>query len=802
MFAKGLDAGEDFIIGAEKRDGEVVYTLERAAFLRLKRGDPAEKRVKNLGIYTLQVGGSKIVLGEDALRLSKALQCPQDLAFPFHAGGPGPEGHQVLSTMLSAVLGKPAKADEPVVFTVHGAPIDGRADFSKTAGFWADLLAKLGYKPVPMNRAEAALLGATSGKAPGHSASIVLGNVAVDISVRCPEGALAFSLLRGSEWIDNSVAKTKRVSVEQVRNRRESGLDLRRPNVSDPLQGPLEIYIEHQIHYTLQQLAAQILKARISPKVPLTIVISGSGARIPGFSSKFEKGLKKVKLPFPVGRLLLPSEPMQAAAGGALLRAIMNLPRSQRPPSRSAVKGAPAPGRISDAFRSATQRFISKQGKGAPGSAAAPPAGRTSPPPPPPTSTEIAPQVVERLRRMESRIAEIEDKVLAEDPEYVEKMRAAAGVQEAKARKAREKDFRPFFKLMVDKGGSDLFLSAGSRPAMRIDGAVRYVSGDPLKQEFCIALAEALSGKSYKDLFGDKMGVDLAIELKDIGRFRANIFHQRGKVGGVFRYIRETIPTFEELNLPSRTMMKLAAHQRGMILVTGVAGSGKSTTLAGMIEHINQSSNRHVVTIEDPIEFVFKEKQSVIDQREVGLDTDNFMTALKSAVRQSPDVILIGEMRDRETMEASISAAETGHLVMSTLHTVNAQQTVERIITYSPPYQHNLIRMQLSMVLVGVLSVRLLPKKGGKGRVPAVEIMMATPTIKDLLLTGKTKELNSAVSEDVHFGNQTFNESLKQLYTTGVIDLEEALSAADNPDELKLEIRGIQKGSRAADMHY
>jgi twitching motility protein PilT len=248
-------------------------------------------------------------------------------------------------------------------------------------------------------------------------------------------------------------------------------------------------------------------------------------------------------------------------------------------------------------------------------------------------------------------------------------------------------------------------------------------------------------------------------------------------------------------------MMKLSAHQRGMILVTGVAGSGKSTTLASLIEHINQSSNRHVVTIEDPIEYVFTEKQSVIDQREVGLDTADFMTALKSAVRQSPDVIFIGEMRDRETMEASISAAETGHLVMSTLHTVNAQQTVERIITYFPPYQHNLIRMQLSMVLVGVLSVRLLPKKGGKGRVPAVEIMMATPTIKDLLLTGKTKELNAAVSEDVHFGNQTFNESLKQLYTSGVIDLEEALSAADNPDELKLEIRGIQRGSRASDMY-
>jgi twitching motility protein PilT len=331
---------------------------------------------------------------------------------------------------------------------------------------------------------------------------------------------------------------------------------------------------------------------------------------------------------------------------------------------------------------------------------------------------------------------------------------------------------------------------------------VRFISGKPLKQEFLIGLSEAISGKSFRELFVKEKGIDLAIELKDIGRFRANIFHQRGKLGGVFRYIKETIPTFEELNLPSKTLMKLSAHQRGMILVTGVAGSGKSTAIAAMIEHINQSSNRHVVTIEDPIEYVFTEKQSVIDQREVGLDTVSFMRALKSAVRQSPDVIFIGEMRDRETMEAAISAAETGHLVMSTLHTVNAQQTVERIITYFPPYQHNLIRMQLSMVLVGVLSVRLMPKKGGKGRIPAIEIMLATPTIRELLLQGKTKELNAAISEDVHFGNQTFNECLKNLYESGAIDLEEALSAADNPDELKLEIRGIVRGAKASDLNY
>jgi twitching motility protein PilT len=418
---------------------------------------------------------------------------------------------------------------------------------------------------------------------------------------------------------------------------------------------------------------------------------------------------------------------------------------------------------------------------------------------PPPDS---APPVLDRVRRIEGRIAELEDQVLGDDQTYVDKLRVAAGVKDGPTGKSWEKDFRPFFKLMVEKNGSDLFLSAGCRPALRLDGSVRFISGKPLKQEFLIGLSEAISGKSFRELFVKEKGIDLAIELKDIGRFRANIFHQRGKLGGVFRYIKETIPTFEELNLPSKTLMKLSAHQRGMILVTGVAGSGKSTAIAAMIEHINQSSNRHVVTIEDPIEYVFTEKQSVIDQREVGLDTVSFMRALKSAVRQSPDVIFIGEMRDRETMEAAISAAETGHLVMSTLHTVNAQQTVERIITYFPPYQHNLIRMQLSMVLVGVLSVRLMPKKGGKGRIPAIEIMLATPTIRELLLQGKTKELNAAISEDVHFGNQTFNECLKNLYESGAIDLEEALSAADNPDELKLEIRGIVRGAKASDLNY
>jgi len=809
MCAKGLDAGEGFLVGAEKRDGEIVFTPERTAFLSIPEGDPIEAHIRKLGIYTLLLDGRRYILGEDALRLSRAIKRPNSLVFPFRSGLPDAEGRRVLATMLSAILGAPSPPGEPVSFTVHSKPVDGDFPYAATADFWMKLLASLGYKPAPLPRGSAALLGSkgrapSGGKAPA-GAALVFGDTAVDVFVRSESGSLDFSLLRGTAWIDDSVARMKKTGLDQVRHVRENVLNLEEIDLGDPLQGPLEIYFEHQIHYTLQQLVAQMMKARLKLSTPLEIVATGSCARTRGFASKLDKGLKKVKLPFPVTRVVVPRDPVSTAAGGALLNAMLQAPYGPGP-STQAPKAAPRKassrkdtGRISDVFRTATQRFSQKDIQASPSL------------PPPPVASPVQPaaapggeasgQLLDRLRRIEGRVAELEDQVLGEDHEFVAQMRLAAGVGEKNASKAM-KDFHPFFKLMVDKGASDLFLSAGARPAMRMDGAVKWISKDVLTQEFCQRLIEALSGKPLKTFFHRRKGVDLAIEMKGIGRFRANLFHQRGRLGGVFRYIKEMIPTFEELNLPSKTLMKLAAHQRGLILVTGVAGSGKSTTIAGILEHINQSSNRHVVTIEDPIEYVFTEKQSVIDQREVGLDTENFMTALKSAVRQSPDVIFIGEMRDKETMEASISAAETGHLVVSTLHTVNAQQTVERIITYFPPHQHDLIRLQLSMVLQGVLSVRLLPKKGGRGRVPAVEIMLATPTIRDLVMTGKTKELDAAISEDVHFGNQTFNESLKLLYQSGAIDLEEALSAADNPDELKLEIRGILRGARAADMNY
>ncbi len=310
-----------------------------------------------------------------------------------------------------------------------------------------------------------------------------------------------------------------------------------------------------------------------------------------------------------------------------------------------------------------------------------------------------------------------------------------------------------------------------------------------------------MSDERERNRFLDDRELDTAYESgKD--RFRVNVFRQRGHVGFVFRYVPSTIKSFEELNLPVEVLQKLSSLERGLVLVTGTAGSGKSTALAAMVKHMNDSFHKHIITVEDPIEYLHADNKCVIDQREVGVDTNNFSVALKHSLRQSPDVILVGEMRDKETMETALSAAETGHLVLSTLHTINAMQTVERIINFFPPHQHHLIRLQLSLVLEGVVSLRLLALKDG-GRIPAVEVLMATPTVKNLLGEGKTEELYQALKEGTdYFGTCTFNQSLKMLVENDVISMEQALSAADNPDELKLEFRGLRKGSRAGDFEF
>jgi twitching motility protein PilT len=363
-------------------------------------------------------------------------------------------------------------------------------------------------------------------------------------------------------------------------------------------------------------------------------------------------------------------------------------------------------------------------------------------------------------------------------------------------------EFHEMLRKMVIEKASDLFLKVGSPPALRIDGAINFLDTDEISPQDTREVFEIIEDSKKDGFGGQDHEIDVAYELPGIGRFRVNIFKQKGNLGFVFRHVESHIPSFEELSLPGKTISRMAEEHRGLVLVTGNAGSGKSTTLAAMIQHMNDRFNRHVITIEDPIEFIFKDQKSVIDQREIGLDTPNFITALKSAVRQSPDVILIGEMRDRETMEAALSAAETGHLVLATLHTVNAVQTVERIINYFPPHQHNLIRLQLSLILRGVVCQRLIPKKSENGRVPAVEIMIESPTVKDLLAAGKTPELYNAIKEGDYYGCQTFNQSLKKLYQADLISLEHAMSASDYPEELKLDLKGIFKGAMTADFNF
>ena len=362
-------------------------------------------------------------------------------------------------------------------------------------------------------------------------------------------------------------------------------------------------------------------------------------------------------------------------------------------------------------------------------------------------------------------------------------------------------EFHEMLRKMVIEKASDLFLKVGSPPSLRIDGSIHFLDTEELTPQDTLEIYEIIED-SKKDGLPARSDLDVAYELPGIGRFRVNIFRQKGHLGYVLRHVESEVPSFEELNLPAPVLSKLAVANRGLVLVTGQAGSGKSTTLATMINYINENHNKHVVTIEDPIEFVFRDRKSIVDQREIGTDTPNFLIALKMAVRQSPDVILIGEMRDSETMEAALAAAETGHLVFSTLHTVNATQTVERIIHFFPPHQHELIRLQLSLVLLGVVSQRLIPRKTESGRVPSVELMIQSPTIRELLRKGMTSELYASVKEGEYFGCQTFNQSLKQLYQQDLISLEHALAASDYPDELKLDLKGIYKGAMSADFNF
>lgn len=347
---------------------------------------------------------------------------------------------------------------------------------------------------------------------------------------------------------------------------------------------------------------------------------------------------------------------------------------------------------------------------------------------------------------------------------------------------------------MVDRQASDLFLKVGQNPCLRVDGTIIPLNYDELSPEDVESVAVELMSESQAKAFVSTPEMDLSMGVQGLGRFRVNVYRQRGSVAMVFRHVTSPPTSFEELNLPP-TIETLASLARGMVLVTGTTGSGKSTTLAAMINHINENRACHVVTIEDPIEFLHADRRSLISQREVGFDTDDFREALKRVLRQSPDVILIGEMRDVETIQTAVAAAETGHLVMSTLHTIDAVQTIERIINYFPAYLHQQIRMELSICLKGVICQRLLPRATGRGRVPAVELMVATPTVRKLLFEGRTLELPEHMAAGREDGMMTFNQSLFHLYDENLVERDVAMAYATSPDELRLMMQGVEIGS-------
>ncbi len=355
-------------------------------------------------------------------------------------------------------------------------------------------------------------------------------------------------------------------------------------------------------------------------------------------------------------------------------------------------------------------------------------------------------------------------------------------------------------KIAVERKASDLHLKVGAFPVIRIDGTlIPLADMRRLMQEDTIAMAFSIMSARQKEKFKNNFEIDIAYNVPNLGRFRCNIFQQRGTVGLVLRVIPAKILSIRDLLLPP-VLEKICQEQRGLVLCTGTTGSGKSTTLAAMIDHINTTRNEHVMTVEDPIEFLHRDKKSIVNQREVDVDTKGFSIALRSALRQDPDVILVGEMRDYETIETALTAAETGHLVFSTLHTLDATETINRIIAVFPPHQQKQIRLQLGAVLKAAVSLRLMPRADGLGRVPAAEILIRTNYVRECIENKeKTKYIKDAIQQGTsQYGMQTFDQSLYGLYKSGLITLEEALKRATNPNEFKLKIQGIQSTSDVA----
>ncbi|MCE1242953.1 PilT/PilU family type 4a pilus ATPase [Oryzomicrobium sp.] len=354
-------------------------------------------------------------------------------------------------------------------------------------------------------------------------------------------------------------------------------------------------------------------------------------------------------------------------------------------------------------------------------------------------------------------------------------------------------------RLMVEKKGSDLFITAGFPPAIKIDGKVTPVTNQPLTVQHTAELARAIMNDRQAAEFEAKKECNFAISPSGIGRFRVNALVQQGRIGCVLRTINTAIPDLDDLKLP-QVLKDVAMTKRGLVLFVGGTGSGKSTSLAAMIGYRNEHSYGHIITIEDPVEYVHEHKNCIVTQREVGVDTDSWEAALKNTLRQAPDVILIGEIRDRETMEHAIAFAETGHLCMGTLHANSTNQALDRIINFFPEEKRQQLLMDLSLNLRGLVSQRLIPRRDGKGRSAAVEVMLNSPLISDLIFKGEVAEIKEIMKKSRELGMQTFDQSLFDLYEAGQISYEDALRNADSINDLRLQIKLHGKESKDRDL--
>ncbi len=353
-------------------------------------------------------------------------------------------------------------------------------------------------------------------------------------------------------------------------------------------------------------------------------------------------------------------------------------------------------------------------------------------------------------------------------------------------------DIIPFFKLMVERGASDIFFSVGAPPSMKVEGITAPIGKAAIKSQQMIEIANSIMSDAQQKEFESTMELNMALSVEGVGRYRINVYRQRGEVAMVIRYIKGKIPSLSDLNLPP-ILSSIVMEQRGLVLVVGATSSGKSTTLASMIDYRNTTHCGHILTIEDPIEYLHQHKKSIVDQREVGIDTQTYDNALKNAMRESPDVILIGEIRDRGTMRQAIAYAETGHLCLSTLHANNANQTMDRILNFFPEEARQQLLLDTSLNLRAIISLRLIPGINNQ-RIPAVEILLNTPYISDLIEKGKIEEIKEVMSRSTEQGMQTFDGALFDLYKAGKITKENAIQYADSKNNVGLKIRLTEEG--------